>query len=572
MANITTRADKGAPLTNAELDANFTDLNTELGGKEPTIAAGTAAQYRRGDKTWRDFFTDVRATTLTGLSTVTNAAIAAGDTVLSAMGKLQKQITDLTASDAAKLPTSGGTMTGPLNVITQAIGNNTTLAASTEFVMASGMMRRTALGAGIDLNTILEEGIYLQGTSANAANGTNYPAPHSGTLLVLSHNKTATSALQQIYLAGNTNVMYLRSLISGAWSAWATIASMEAVAARLGDTGSAMFRNRIINGEMRIDQHNSGNVVGVTAAVFGVDRWRVGAAVTGKLNAQQGQSITSSEFYCNSLVIWNPGTAYNPVASDYFYMDQLLEAGSVADLVGKPVTVSFTVKAPVAGEYGVALSLGNRSCLQTYTVNAANVAERKTITFPADAAPNPASPITGASMGGRLVFDLGSGSSTEGAAGAWGAITYFRTAACKRLVSSAGNYVISGVQLEAGSAASPFERRQHALELALCHRYYKRYKGSIFMGSGVAVSSTLAYMVLNHTVPMRGPISIAIEGTVDIYAAGTVGAHTVTSVGVNYSDTNGTVAFGLNTAATMSPGSGAALFTSSGAITLKSEL
>lgn len=62
-------------------------------GAEPAITAGTAAQYWRGDKTWRDFATDVRAAVLTGLSTATSAVIAATDTVLGALGKLQAQIT-----------------------------------------------------------------------------------------------------------------------------------------------------------------------------------------------------------------------------------------------------------------------------------------------------------------------------------------------------------------------------------------------------------------------------------------------------------------------------------------------
>ena len=63
-------------------------------GKEPAVTAGTTAQYWRGDKSWRDFFTDVRAATLTGLSTATNAVISATDTVLGALGKLQKQVSD----------------------------------------------------------------------------------------------------------------------------------------------------------------------------------------------------------------------------------------------------------------------------------------------------------------------------------------------------------------------------------------------------------------------------------------------------------------------------------------------
>lgn len=67
---------------------------TAIAGKEPSITPGTTAQYWRGDKTWRDFATDVRAAVLTGLSLATSTVIAATDTVLSAFGKLQAQITD----------------------------------------------------------------------------------------------------------------------------------------------------------------------------------------------------------------------------------------------------------------------------------------------------------------------------------------------------------------------------------------------------------------------------------------------------------------------------------------------
>lgn len=74
---------------------------SEVDGKEPAISAGTTAQYWRGDKSWRDFFTDVRAATLTGLSTATNAVIDAADTVLVALGKLQAQVS--TKANAASV-------------------------------------------------------------------------------------------------------------------------------------------------------------------------------------------------------------------------------------------------------------------------------------------------------------------------------------------------------------------------------------------------------------------------------------------------------------------------------------
>lgn len=74
--------------------ANITINATDSTAREASITAGTTAQYWRGDKTWRDLFTDVRAATLTGLSTATSAVVSATDTVLDALGKLQKQVSD----------------------------------------------------------------------------------------------------------------------------------------------------------------------------------------------------------------------------------------------------------------------------------------------------------------------------------------------------------------------------------------------------------------------------------------------------------------------------------------------
>lgn len=84
----------------------------DLATKEPVIAAPGSApteKYWRGDKTWRDFFTDVRAATLTGLSTAANTVVAATDTVLAAIGKLQAQL-NLKAPLAS--PSFTGTPTG----------------------------------------------------------------------------------------------------------------------------------------------------------------------------------------------------------------------------------------------------------------------------------------------------------------------------------------------------------------------------------------------------------------------------------------------------------------------------
>lgn len=76
---------------------------------EPAFSAGIASQYRRGDKTWQDLATAARAVVLTGLSTATNAVITAADSILSALGKLQAQITAHSALTAPHSATSSAT-------------------------------------------------------------------------------------------------------------------------------------------------------------------------------------------------------------------------------------------------------------------------------------------------------------------------------------------------------------------------------------------------------------------------------------------------------------------------------
>jgi hypothetical protein len=98
--------------------------------KEPAISGGTTSQFWRGDKSWQDVASSVRASILTGLSTATSSAAAATDTILAAIGKLQAQLN-------LKAPLASPTLTGTPTVPTASAGTNTTQAASTAFVAAS---------------------------------------------------------------------------------------------------------------------------------------------------------------------------------------------------------------------------------------------------------------------------------------------------------------------------------------------------------------------------------------------------------------------------------------------------
>lgn len=111
LANVDNTADADKPVSTAQASA--------LAGKEASIAAGSTSQFWRGDKTWQDFATSVRAAVLTGLSTATSTVVAATDSVLAAIGKLQAQVS-LRAPIASPSFTSTATFQGVKETITVA--------------------------------------------------------------------------------------------------------------------------------------------------------------------------------------------------------------------------------------------------------------------------------------------------------------------------------------------------------------------------------------------------------------------------------------------------------------------
>lgn len=104
-----------------------------LAGKEPSIVAGTDAQMWLGNKTWASVLSQVQGTLLTGLSLATGTAITAADTVLTGLGKLQKQITDAANNLAGNVRNTA--ITGYV------VGSNTALAAADTLLGALGKIQ-----------------------------------------------------------------------------------------------------------------------------------------------------------------------------------------------------------------------------------------------------------------------------------------------------------------------------------------------------------------------------------------------------------------------------------------------
>jgi hypothetical protein len=236
-------------------------------------------------------------------------------------------------------------------------------------------------------------------------------------------------------------------------------------------------RNRIINGDMRIDQRFDG-----TAATFGVgaayvlDRWTGAATIGSNMRVQQVTDAPAG--FTNSQKV-DALTGATITSSDYFVLLQSIEGLNFSDLsfgtaTASSITLSFWVRSSVTGTHSGSLrnAAENRSYPYTYTISSADTWEKKTIVIPGDTS---GTWLTNNGIGVQIIFDLGTGSTFRGTAGAWAGANYIgATGAVSPLATSGATWYITGVQLEAGSVATPFERRSYGQELLLCQRYFLR--------------------------------------------------------------------------------------------------
>ena len=254
-------------------------------------------------------------------------------------------------------------------------------------------------------------------------------------------------------------------------------------------------RNRIINGDMRIDQRNAGAAVTPTASGYTVDRWRYGVSAASKCTIQQNAgSVTPPVGFTTYLGITST-SAYSVGSGEANALSQKIEGFNTADLAwgtanAKTVTLSFWIYSSLTGSFGgsVRNSGGNRSYPFSYTVSSVNTWEYKTITISGDTT---GTWLTDNSSGVEVIWGIGVGSTYSGTAGVWAASDFrSATGTINVLGTSGATFYITGVQLEAGSVATPFERRQYGQELALCERYY--YAHTV-VGSYAAIAIGAAY-------------------------------------------------------------------------------
>lgn len=273
------------------------------------------------------------------------------------------------------------------------------------------------------------------------------------------------------------------------------------LAALIGSGQAQENKNLVINGAMTVDQRNQTT----TATGYTVDRFSVAKSNFDELviAITQDTDNPSGNGFAHSLKL-AVTTAESAIAADeLLYLDTRFEGQNIQHLCygtssAKSLTLSFWVKSPLAGKHSVNFyqSTPVRSNLQSYTVSSANTWEYKTITIDGDTSGNIANDTTAEII---LFWPLAGGSDYHGTPHTgWGAYTGtddFMFSDQVNLAGQTGNFFLTGVQLEVGEVATPFEHEDIGTTLRKCRRYYQKLVGTSYYGGFHAYTGSTGIFV-----------------------------------------------------------------------------
>jgi hypothetical protein len=256
-----------------------------------------------------------------------------------------------------------------------------------------------------------------------------------------------------------------------------------------------MFRNRIINGDMRIIQRGvtSSNMSAVSLSnIYTIDRFNILSSASGGTLTQAQNTLTISDtpFLYGFKSSWKITAATGVTGINYLAPGQRIEGYNVSDLnwgttVGVAIVVSFWVKTNAATNSVVALTLRNGNFSYSYNVPV-TITSTGSWQYVSVNVPAPPSGTTWATdkTNGIDILVGGYGSLTS-SPNTWQSGNYIGTSTTTNIFATNGNYVeITGVQLEKGNIGTPFEFRPYGLELSLCQRYFEVVAQSAGYGMG----------------------------------------------------------------------------------------
>jgi hypothetical protein len=268
-----------------------------------------------------------------------------------------------------------------------------------------------------------------------------------------------------------------------------------------GGSGLGGFRNRIINGDMRIAQRGTS----FTAGGYTVDRWVLQKGILVATATQDSLAAGDSPATQSGLqYFYRLATLSQQIIPDWSYAAaQHVEGLNTVDLkwgtsYGSPVTVSFWYRSSVPGNHYFDISNNNFS-LETHLYSvlfAVNTSAWQYYTFTIPPPPNGSSWVTTTAASLKITFMRRGNAVTNKFAAdfAWQAVTganyktFLPAGNVVNFYGQPGSIDLTGVQIERGTVATPFEFRPFAQELALCQRYFQK-SYSIATAPGTATES-----------------------------------------------------------------------------------
>lgn len=301
-------------------------------------------------------------------------------------------------------------------------------------------------------------------------------------------------------------------------------------------------RNIIINGDMKIAQRGTSATGKTTSGYYTCDRWNNVFSGAGTWTFTQDTDVPNGQGFANSLKM-NCTTANASIAAaDSFQLHTRFEGQNLQHLKkgtanAESVTLSFWVKSNKTGTYVVNLQdIDNTRIIgKTYSIDTADTWEKKTLTFAGDTS-GTLDNDNGQSM--RVAFWFASGSNyTSGTTPtSWEAKDDADQAGdlTVNLADSTSNYInITGVQLEVGDTATPFEHRPYDMELARCQRYYQ------VIDAGVNAYSPTGIIGFPFNTAMRAAptLTFSFSGIANrVYRIDTGGTFDLTVAATNLTD------------------------------------
>lgn len=274
-------------------------------------------------------------------------------------------------------------------------------------------------------------------------------------------------------------------------------------------------KNRVLNGEMLIDQNNegAGYITNSKTALYCVDQFRIESSGTPNFSATRSTESSPNSFFPTVLKLQTT-LAGSPSAADGCNLEHPMDPVYMRDFgwgtsTAQTVTLSFWALAGLTGTYSLAFLNGvnSRSYVTTYDL-VQNIWKHIVVTVPGDTT-GPVSnwPTTGAVFGLKIVWDLGSGSNVATSTlGAWQAGNFWKAAGSSNLVTTLSTIMyFTGVQLEVGTSATSFEYSPLPEMLLKLQKYcWKTFPAGTAAAQGASSLGALTYLVHNTGVKSDG--------------------------------------------------------------------